>query len=146
MISTLKAAFGDKKLALPGMPPALRNNLVLLIGLAVAITAAVMLFLWQDQSNYKPVFGAREKVAASDMMSVLEAEQIPYRVHPESGQVLVPSGELGKVRMLLAAKGVTAQLPAGLELMDRNDPLGVSSFVQDVRFRRGLEGSWRRAS
>jgi flagellar biosynthesis/type III secretory pathway M-ring protein FliF/YscJ len=24
--------------------------------------------------------------------------------------------------------------------MDRNDPLGVSQFVQDVRFRRGLEG------
>jgi flagellar M-ring protein FliF len=42
--------------------------------------------------------------------------------------------------MLLAAKGVTAQLPAGLELMDKNDPLGVSQFVQDVRFRRGLEG------
>nr|WP_081926195.1 flagellar basal-body MS-ring/collar protein FliF [Massilia sp. LC238] len=122
------------------MPPALRNNLSLLLGLAVAITAAVMLFLWQDQSNYKPVFGAREKVAASDMMSVLEAEAIPYRIHPESGQVMVPSGELGKVRMLLAAKGVTAQLPAGLELMDRNDPLGVSQFVQDVRFRRGLEG------
>jgi flagellar M-ring protein FliF len=47
---------------------------------------------------------------------------------------------LGKVRMLLASKGVTAQLPAGLELMDKNDPLGVSQFVQDVRFRRGLEG------
>jgi flagellar M-ring protein FliF len=42
--------------------------------------------------------------------------------------------------MLLAAKGVTAQLPAGLELMEHNDPLGVSQFVQDVRFRRGLEG------
>lgn len=140
MISTLKAAFGGKKPTLPDMPPALRNNLSLLLGLAVAITAAVMLFLWQDQSNYKPVFGAREKVAASDMMSVLEAEAIPYRIHPESGQVMVPSGELGKVRMLLAAKGVTAQLPAGLELMDRNDPLGVSQFVQDVRFRRGLEG------
>jgi flagellar M-ring protein FliF len=42
--------------------------------------------------------------------------------------------------MLLAAKGVTAQLPAGLELMDKSDPLGVSQFVQDVRFRRGLEG------
>jgi len=53
---------------------------------------------------------------------------------------MVPTGQLGKVRMLLAAKGVTAQLPAGLELMDKNDPLGVSQFVQDVRFRRGLEG------
>ncbi|WP_374040106.1 flagellar basal-body MS-ring/collar protein FliF [Massilia sp. IC2-477] len=140
MISSLKAAMGGKKPALPALPPALRNNLSLLLGLAVAITAAVMMFLWQDQSNYKPVFGAREKVAASDMMGVLEAEQIPYRVHPESGQVMVPAGELGKVRMLLAAKGVTAQLPAGLELMDKSDPLGVSSFVQDVRFRRGLEG------
>ena len=139
MISTLKSAFGGK-LALPALPPAVRNNLPLVLGLAVALSAAVMMYLWQDQSSYKPVFGARERVAASDMMSVLEAEQIPYRVHPDSGQVLVPSGELGKVRMLLAAKGVTAQLPAGLELMDRNDPLGVSQFVQDVRFRRGLEG------
>jgi flagellar M-ring protein FliF len=141
VISKLKNAFGGARLgALPGLPPALRNNLTPLLVLAVVITAAVMMFMWQDQANYKPVFGAREKVAASDMMSVLEAEHIPYRIHPDSGQVMVPSNELGKVRMLLAAKGVTAQLPAGLELMDKNDPLGVSQFVQDVRFRRGLEG------
>ncbi|MGJ9417729.1 flagellar basal-body MS-ring/collar protein FliF [Massilia sp. CMS3.1] len=141
MISKLKNVFGGAKLgAMPGLPPALRNNLTPLLVLAVVITAAVMMFMWQDQANYKPVFGAREKVAASDMMTVLEAEQIPYRIHPDSGQVMVPSNELGKVRMLLAAKGVTAQLPAGLELMDKNDPLGVSQFVQDVRFRRGLEG------
>nr|WP_323143257.1 flagellar basal-body MS-ring/collar protein FliF [Massilia sp. SGZ-792] len=108
--------------------------------LALGVTAAVMLYMWNDQSSYKPVFGASEKVAAADMMGVLEAEHVPYRVHPQSGQVLVPSSQLGKVRMLLAAKGVTAQLPAGLELMDKNDPLGVSQFVQDVRFRRGLEG------
>jgi len=139
VISSLKSAFGGK-LALPALPPGVRNNLPLVLGLAVALSAAVMMYLWQDQSSYKPVFGARERVAASDMMTVLEAEQIPYRVHPDSGQVMVPSGDLGKVRMLLAAKGVTAQLPAGLELMDRNDPLGVSQFVQDVRFRRGLEG------
>lgn len=137
MIATLKSAIGGKRLALP---PALSKNLTPMLVLAIGITAAVMLYMWNDQSGYKPVFGAREKVAASDMMSVLEAEHVPYRVHPESGQVMVPSGQLGKVRMLLAAKGVTAQLPAGLELMDKNDPLGVSQFVQDVRFRRGLEG------
>jgi flagellar M-ring protein FliF len=141
VISKLKNAFGGGNLgAMPGLPPLLRNNLTPLLVLAVVITAAVMMFMWQDQASYKPVFGAREKVAASDMMTVLEAEQIPYRIHPESGQVMVPSSALGKVRMLLAAKGVTAQLPAGLELMDKNDPLGVSQFVQDVRFRRGLEG------
>jgi flagellar M-ring protein FliF len=141
VISSLKSAFAGKRLGdLPGLPPLLRNNLTPMLVLAIAITAAVMMYLWQDQSSYQPVFGAREKVAASDMMGVLEAEKIPFRVHPDSGQVMVPSSQLGKVRMLLAAKGVTAQLPAGLELMDKNDPLGVSQFVQDVRFRRGLEG------
>ena len=33
-----------------------------------------------------------------------------------------------------------AVTPYMAKLMDRNDPLGVSQFVQDVRFRRGLEG------
>src|SRR5436190_13979363 len=121
------------------MSPALRNNLTPMLVLAIAITAAVMLYQFRDQANYKPVFGAQEKVATSDMMNVLEAEHIPFRLHPDSGQVLVPVSQLGKVRMTLAARGVTAQLPAGLELMDKNDPLGVSQFVQDVRFRRGME-------
>jgi flagellar M-ring protein FliF len=137
VIAALKNSLAGKRLALP---PALSKNLAPMLVLAIGITAALMLWMWNDQAGYKPVFGAREKVAASDMMGVLEAEHVPYRIHPESGQVLVPAAQLGKVRMLLAAKGVSARLPAGLELMDRNDPLGVSQFVQDVRFRRGLEG------
>jgi flagellar M-ring protein FliF len=140
VISTLKSALGGKLGNPPALPAALRNNLTPLLVLAIAITAAVMMYQWRDQSSYKPLFGAHEKVSANDMIGALDAEHIPYRLHPDSGQVLVPASALGKARMLLAAKGVTAQLPAGLELMDHNDPLGVSQFVQDVRFRRGLEG------
>ncbi len=137
----MKSAFARWRLgAQPAIPPALLKNLLPIVVLAIGITAMVTMYAWRDQANYKPVFGAREKVAVTDMMATLDAEHIPYRVHPDSGQVLVPDAMLGKVRMLLAAKGVTAQLPAGLELMDKNDPLGVSQFVQDVRFRRGLEG------
>jgi flagellar M-ring protein FliF len=120
--------------------PALLRGLMPLVLLATVITAVVLMFAWRDQSSFKPLFGAREKVAAADMMTVLDGAAIPYRIHPDTGQVLVPGDRLGEVRMLLASKGVVAQLPAGLELMDRSDPLGVSQFVQDVRFRRGLEG------
>ncbi len=127
------------------LSPALLKSLVPLMLLAIGITALVLMYLWHDQSSYKPVFGAREKVSITEMLSVLDAERIPYRLHPDSGQVLVPGSVLGQARMLLAAKGVVARLPDGLELMDRNDPLGVSQFVQDVRFRRGLEGELARS-
>ncbi|MES2741506.1 MAG: flagellar basal-body MS-ring/collar protein FliF [Pseudomonadota bacterium] len=141
MITDLKSAFSRwRPGALSAPSPALLKTLLPLLMLAVGVTALVLMYFWHDQSSYKAVFGAREKVAVTDMMSTLDAEHIPYRLHPDSGQVLVPEASLGRVRMLLAAKGVTAQLPAGLELMDKNDPLGVSQFVQDVRFRRGLEG------
>lgn len=116
------------------------SRLLPVVLLAIGVTAMVMMFLWNDQASYKPVFGAREQVPVSDMMATLDAEGIAYRLHPESGQVLVSSSDLGRARMLLAAKGVTARLPEGLELMDKNDPLGVTQFVQDIRFRRGLEG------
>ncbi|WP_377161833.1 flagellar basal-body MS-ring/collar protein FliF [Roseateles sp. UC29_93] len=119
--------------------PLLRSAAPLLI-LAAVVTALVLMLLWRDQAGYKPVFGQREHVPTADVLSVLDAEHIAYRLHPESGQVLVPDADLGRARMLLAAKGVVAKLPAGLELMDQNDPLGVSQFVQDIRFRRGLEG------
>lgn len=143
MISTLKAAFGRWRsgpVTSSPLLPALLKNIFPLLVLSIGITALALMVFWKDQSGYKPVFGAREKVAVADMMTVLDTDHIPYRLHPDSGQLMVPQAMLGKVRMLLAAKGVTAQLPAGLELMDRNDPLGVSQFVQDVRFRRGLEG------
>lgn len=143
MIATLKSNFGRLRARPAGAPllsPSTSKGLVSLVVLAVAVTALVLMFLWRDQASYKPVFGERENVASGEMMAVLDAEGIAYRLHPQTGQVLVPDDALGRVRMLLAAKGVTAQLPAGLELMDRSDPLGVSQFVQDIRFRRGLEG------
>ena len=141
MITPIKSAFARWRVAgLPSVSPALLKTVVPLLVLAIGVTAMTMMYFWHDQSSYKPIFGGREKVAVTDMMSALDAEHIPYRLHPDSGQVLVPESMLGKVRMLLASKGVTAQLPAGLELMDKSDPMGVSQFVQDVRFRRGLEG------
>lgn len=141
MLATLKAGVQSlRATGMPALPPALAKSLLPIVMLAVGVTAVVMMLLWRSDAAYKPVFGARERIAPADMMAVLDAEGVPYRLHPDSGQVLVPGDRLGRVRMLLAAKGVTAQLPAGLELMDKSDPLGVSQFVQDIRFRRGLEG------
>ncbi|MFH5254413.1 flagellar basal-body MS-ring/collar protein FliF [Burkholderia semiarida] len=120
--------------------PAAMLRLMPLVVLAICLTALAMMVMHHRDTRFKPLFGVRDIVSAADTMAVLDAEGIPYRIHPDSGQVIVPDDLLGSTRMLLAAKGVVAKLPAGLEQVDQGDPLGVSQFVQDVRFRRGLEG------
>ena len=130
---------------LPTVSPAVQRLLLPLLLAVAIVTALIVMLMWQTSSSYRPLFGSRENVVVADVVGLLEAEGMDYRLHPESGQVLVAEKALARARMLLAAKGVSAKLPEGLELMDRNDPLGVSQFVQDVRFRRGLEGELARS-
>jgi len=115
------------------------TRLLPIVALAAALTVFATLYMRYDQASYKPLFGAHEQVQFEDIVSVLDADHIGYRMHPDTGQVLVARGDLARARMTLAAHGVGARLPPGLEQVDRNDPLGTSQFVQDVRFRRGLE-------
>lgn len=118
-----------------------------LLGIALGaalLAAAVVFYLWRDQGAYRPLYGAGEAYPAADVMQVLDAEALDYRLHPQSGQVLVREEDLARARMLLAAKGVKVSVPAGYELFDKDEPLGTSHFLQDVRLKRSLEGELSR--
>ncbi|SFN35476.1 flagellar M-ring protein FliF [Izhakiella capsodis] len=116
-----------KRFALPG-------------ALALAVTAAIVALLWQNNRHYTMLFGTHENISVSDVVGVLSSEGISYRVEPQSGALLVQENQLSKARMALAAKGISARLPAGYELMDKEEMLGGSQFVQNVRLKRSLEG------
>lgn len=118
-----------------------------LLGIALGaalLAAAVVFYLWRDQGAYRPLYGAGEAYPAAEVMQVLDAEALDYRLHPQSGQVLVREEDLARARMLLAAKGVKVSMPAGYELFDKDEPLGTSHFLQDVRLKRSLEGELAR--
>lgn len=118
-----------------------------LLGMAAAaalLAVAVVFYLWRDNQSFQPLYGAGEPFPAAEVMQVLDAEAVAYRVHPQSGQVLVREDQLGRARMLLSAKGVKVALPTGYELFDKDEPLGTSQFVQNVRLKRSLEGELAR--
>lgn len=120
---------------------------VTLAGMAViaaALAVAVAFYLWRDNGSFRPLHGAGEAFPVAEIMQVLDAEVVQYRIHPQSGQILVREDQLSRARMLLAAKGVKVALPAGYELFDKEEPLGTSQFVQDVRLKRSLEGELAR--
>lgn len=107
---------------------------------AVFVTAAIVGLLWQSNSGYAALYGAQEHLPLSQIITVLDGEKIAYRIDPASGQILVPEEQLSKIRMTLAGKGVQALNPAGYELMDKDEVLGSSQFVQNIRYKRSLEG------
>lgn len=119
----------DPRIALAGMA-----------AIAALLAVGVVYYLWKGQDNLRPLYGAGERFPAAEVIALLDGEGIPYRLHPQSGQVLVRDDQVARARLLLAAKGVKVSLPAGYELFDKDEPLGTSQFMQDVRLKRSLEG------
>ncbi|CNC28683.1 flagellar basal-body MS-ring/collar protein FliF [Yersinia similis] len=113
---------------------------ILMSAVALLVTGAIIFSLWRSSQGYTALFGSQENIPVTQVVEVLEGEAIAYRINPDNGQVLVAENQLGKARILLAAKGITATLPLGYELMDQESMLGSSQFIQNVRYKRSLEG------
>ena len=140
MLTKLK----DKFSALPLPQGRLKPQWLIAAG-AVLLTGAIVFSLWRSNQGYVALYGSQEKLPVAQVVEVLGAESIAYRINPDNGQILIPEDKLARARMALAAKGITAVMPDGYELMDKEEMLGSSQFVQNVRYKRSLEGELARS-
>ncbi|MGY3904042.1 lateral flagellar M-ring protein FliFL [Aeromonas lusitana] len=121
------------------------NKSILTIALLAAIVAGtIVVILWTSSKNYVPLYGKQELYDTANIMEMLEKEQVPFRLEKSTGQILVPESQLAHVRMALAARGVRAAMPAGLEGLDNVTGLGTSEFMEGARYRHALEGELAR--
>lgn len=135
LIKKLTQSFPTFSLRLDG-----NKRVMLLAAAAVAATAIIVSLLWNSHRGYVSLYGRQENLPVSQIITVLDGEKLEYRIDPQSGQILVPEEALSRTRMTLAAKGVQAILPNGYALMDKDEVLGSSQFVQNIRYKRSLEG------
>ncbi len=117
-----------------------QRNLVLSAVLAAIVAAIIVVALWSSSQSFRPLYSQQERFDIGEIVSVLESEGISYRMQEQNGQVLVPEGEVARIRMLLASKGVKAKLPTGLDSLKEDSSLGTSQFMETARYRHGLEG------
>ncbi|UUM32318.1 flagellar basal-body MS-ring/collar protein FliF [Vibrio japonicus] len=117
-----------------------QRNLVLSAVLAAIVAALIVVALWSSSQSFRPLYSQQERFDIGEIVSVLESEGIAYRMQEQNGQVLVQEGEVARIRMLLAAKGVKAKLPTGLDSLKEDSSLGTSQFMETARYRHGLEG------
>ncbi|WP_298439588.1 flagellar basal-body MS-ring/collar protein FliF [uncultured Ferrimonas sp.] len=133
-LGALKGLFGRVK------TPSIGISLVAL--LAVVVACCIVMILWSVSIQYRPLYGAQENFDSAQVIEILEAEGRAYQISPQDGTVLVQADQVGEVRMLMAARGVQARLPNGFDSF--NSDMTTSQFMEQARYRQGLEGELAR--
>ncbi len=126
------------------------NNLNLLrqIGLMVALAASVAIgfavVLWTQGDDYRPLYSGLDRLDSSEVVGILEQNDIQFKVDTKTGALLVATGDIHNARLKLAEIGLPSSNSVGFELLDKEQPLGTSQFMETTRYRRGLEGELAR--
>ncbi len=120
------------------------RQLGLLVGLAASVAIGVAVVLWSRGEDYRPLYGSLERLDSSAVLDVLDSSKIKYRIDSGTGALLVQSDKIHDARLKLAEAGVPGENTVGFELLDREQPLGTSQFMEGARYRRSLEGELAR--
>jgi flagellar M-ring protein FliF len=113
--------------------------------LAVLIAAAIVVVLWTSNDRMVPLYGQQENYDTSEIVNVLESEGIAFELDSRTGDVLVPADQVAPARMKLAAQGVTARMPAGMESLQQLSSLSTSQFMENSRYTYAVEGELARS-
>lgn len=116
------------------------RQLGLMIGLATSVAIGFAVVLWAKGEDYRPLYGSTANIDVSKVVQVLEANSIEYKMDNSSGAMMVVADKIHDARLKLADAGFPGQKTAGFELLDQEQSLGTSQFMETARYRRSLEG------
>lgn len=116
----------------------------LMVGLAASVAVGFAVVLWTQSEDYRPLYGSLDRLDSSEVTQILEYNEIEFKVDPSTSALLVASDQLHKARLKLAEAGIPGESSAGFELLDKEQPLGTSQFMEGARYQRSLEGELAR--
>lgn len=114
-----------------------------LLLLALAIAAIPVLALMGKEPDMVVLFSKLEQEDVQAIAMNLEGQRVPYKVVDTGDAIKVPSDRVHQLRLDMAALGLPESSGVGFEIFDRVG-LGVTQFVQQMNYRRALQGELAR--
>ena len=121
----------------------LDNKLLLALAAAAVVALMVVFWLWSQKPEYRVLFSSYSDKDGGAIVAALEQMNVPYKVAEGGSAIMVPANNVHDIRLKLAAQGLPKGGNIGFELLE-NQKFGVSQFVEQVNFQRGLEGELER--
>lgn len=133
---------------LVGLFDKLNRNQKVVVGATIVGVVSFLIFLVvytaksDTRSGYKVLFDQLSASDAALVIQQLEKDNIPYRI-PRENVIEIPQELVYKERIAIAALGLPKESSVGFELFDKQE-FGATSFDQDIKFLRALEGELSR--
>jgi flagellar M-ring protein FliF len=90
------------------------------------------------------LYGNLDPGDSTQIVTKLEQLGVPYELGGDGTTIRVPSDQVLKLRLEVAQDGLPSGGTIGYEIFDRDQPLGTTSFEQQVNRLRALEGELAR--
>ncbi|HSI29024.1 MAG: flagellar basal-body MS-ring/collar protein FliF [Methylophilus sp.] len=120
------------------------QKLMLVAGIAAVVAVMVVFWLWSQKPDYRVLFSNFADKDGGAIVAELDKLNIPYKFSEGGSAIMIPADQVHQVRLKLAAQGLPKGGNIGFELLE-NQKFGVSQFVEQVNFQRGLEGELERS-
>jgi len=120
------------------------SQVMMLFGvIAGTIVGSVFLVGWMTGVTYSPLYSNLEETEAGEVVQYLSDNKIPYHLNGNGRTIEVPSDKVHETRLALASEGLPRSGTVGYSIFDQNN-LGMTDFLQNLNFRRALEGELTR--
>jgi len=120
------------------------SQVMMLLGVvAGTLVGIVFLVGWLNTATYTRLYSQLDEQEAGEIASWLSDKKIEYRLADGGRTIEVPSSEVYSARIALATEGLPRNGSMGYSLFDQNN-LGMTDFLQNLNFRRALEGELTR--
>ncbi|MDH3387994.1 MAG: flagellar basal-body MS-ring/collar protein FliF [Gammaproteobacteria bacterium] len=110
-----------------------------LIGLAAAIAIGMVVVLWSAEPNYAPLNSDMSGKDAAQAADILTSRDIDFKLDAASGTLLVEQSRMSEARLLLASQGLAGGASSGMEMLQQDQGLGTSQFIENARYNHALE-------
>jgi len=107
--------------------------------LAGAALTVVVSGLVARHVSYGMLMTNLEPDAASQIVEKLRTEKVPFRLENGGRTIQVPEQEVSRLRLKIAPEIAASGGSGGYELLDHSK-FGMTNFMQQVNYRRALEG------
>jgi len=137
----LKQSFSNLADMVRRMAP---SQVMMLFGvIAGTIAGAFLVVGWFNDITYSRLYSDLDEAEAGEVLNYLNDNKIPFSLKNNGRTIEIPSDDVYKTRISLASEGLPRSGTIGYSVFDQNN-LGMTDFLQNLNFRRALEGELTR--